>query len=78
MKRKKMRKVLVYLLMVSFCITSLIPVSGVNACTTSSKFNYKDALKDSLLFYDAQRCGKDVDENNAFNCEGLSYYRWTT
>ena len=39
----------------------------VNASSTGYKFDYNTALVDSITFYDAQKCGKDVGENNAFD-----------
>ncbi len=72
MKKTKVRKVLVYLFLIAFCVTSMLPASWASACKTSA-FDYKEALKDSILFYDAQKCGNDVAVNNVFDWRGACH-----
>lgn len=43
--------------------TSLIPAGSTFAASTN---DYSTALKDSIIFYDANKCGKDVANNNFF------------
>ncbi|WP_396136416.1 glycoside hydrolase family 9 protein [Clostridium sp. SHJSY1] len=44
--------------------TTIIPGTMVKA---SEDIDYKTALKDSIIFYDANKCGKDAGEDNYFN-----------
>ena len=53
----------VVLLSGALLTSSLIPTGSTFAATTN---DYSTALKDSIIFYDANKCGKDVANNNFF------------
>ncbi len=44
--------------------SSILPVNNI---ALAADFSYDIALKDSILFYDANKCGKDVAANNVFD-----------
>jgi hypothetical protein len=50
--------------------TAIVPGSSASA---SEDIDYKTALKDSIIFYDSNKCGKDAGENNAFNWRGACH-----
>ncbi len=58
-----MRKILSYLLMVSILISFLIP----SASFAAGSVDYATAFKDSILFFDANKCGNDVAVDNFFS-----------
>lgn len=61
-RRKKSHIAIVMAL--GMLLTTTMPAGNVYA---SEKFDYKLALKDSVIFYDANKCGKDVAINNEFD-----------
>lgn len=61
-KRKKMFIAKFILCMMLF--STIIPNYKAYA---SENINYKKALKDAVIFYDANKCGKDVCNNNEFD-----------
>ena len=67
MFKKYAKKIGVVLVAVSVCISSLLSV-GVFA--KESSIDYSLALSKSILFYDANKCGKDVDKDNVFDWRG--------
>lgn len=50
--------------------TSLLPAGSIFA---ASNPDYSTALKDSIIFYDANKCGKDVAKNNYFDWRGACH-----
>ncbi len=62
-----MKKVCILFLIVAvICTGAIVPVANVSAATISSS-DYALAFKDSLWFYDANKCGKDVAQDNVFS-----------
>ncbi|OPZ88925.1 MAG: Endoglucanase 1 precursor [Firmicutes bacterium ADurb.Bin419] len=62
-----MKKVGSIFLAVALSLTTAItPVLNVSAASISSS-SYPEALKDSIWFYDANKCGKDVAADNVFS-----------
>ena len=59
---KRISKVCAMALSASMIMSAM---TGITADAAS--FNYGEALKDSVTFYDANKCGKDAGENNAFS-----------
>ena len=46
---------------------SMIMSAMTGITVDAASFNYGEALKDGVTFYDANKCGKDAGENNAFS-----------
>lgn len=59
-----MRKILSYLLTVSILTSFLVPAISSSA---AGSFDYATVFKYSILFYDANKCGKDVAVDNYFS-----------
>jgi len=66
MRLQSVKKLGVFFLSATILSTSFV---GSNACP-KNVLNYKTALKDSILFYDANKCGSEVDKNNVFDWRG--------
>lgn len=60
--RNKKRLALVALTTMIF-LTSITPARKIKA---DENLDYSTALKDSIIFYDANKCGKDAGVNNYF------------
>lgn len=60
-------KILASLLSVAVGLSIALPATGAYAFT---KDQYKEALKGSVDFYDANKCGKEVAQNNVFSWRG--------
>jgi hypothetical protein len=62
-----MKRVCIFFLVTALLVTSLVaPTTNVSAVAISAS-DYPVALKDAILFYDANKCGKDVAADNVFN-----------
>ncbi|MFZ5986164.1 MAG: glycoside hydrolase family 9 protein [Bacillota bacterium] len=59
-----MRKIIALILVVSIMAVCAMPASIPLA---AENYDYSAALKNSILFYDANKCGKDVDKDNYFS-----------
>jgi hypothetical protein len=59
-----MRKILSYLLMVSILTSFFVPSMSFGA---AGSFDYSTAFRDSILFFDANKCGKDAGVDNYFS-----------
>jgi len=64
MLRKKIKSISVSLLSAAVLSTSVFSGLSVSA---AGDFDYSTALKDSIIFFDANKCGKDVTVDNAFD-----------
>ena len=60
---KRMRKQGAYFLSLT-TLLSIFAGMPLMASSTAAEFNYNDALEKSVIFYDANKCGKDVADNN--------------
>jgi endoglucanase len=52
--------------------TATVPVFNASAASVSSS-SYPEALKASIMFYDANKCGKDVANDNVFSWRGACH-----
>ncbi len=64
------KKLGVALLCGAILTTSLMPTGSILAASSA---DYSAALKDSIVFYDANKCGKDVANNNFFDWRGACH-----
>ncbi len=63
---KRIKKQGAYFLSFSMLLSALAGMPLI-ASSTAAKFDYNLALKDSVIFYDANKCGPDAADNNAFS-----------
>lgn len=62
-----MKKICILFLIVAvICTNVIVPITNVSAATISSS-DYAVAFKDSIWFYDANKCGKEVAQDNVFS-----------
>lgn len=65
MKMRSINKICASFLSTALLVTSsMMPIMGASA---AGNFDYSTALKDAIVFYDANKCGKDVKVNNVFD-----------
>ncbi|MFZ5989164.1 MAG: glycoside hydrolase family 9 protein [Bacillota bacterium] len=64
-----MKKIVVLLLVVSMLGACLVPANLAFA----ADYNYSEALTKSIVFFDANRCGKDVATGNYFSWRGACH-----
>lgn len=58
----------------AMALSSCMIISAASSMAiTADAANYELALKDSVIFYDANKCGKDAGENNAFDWRGACH-----
>jgi len=62
-----MRKIAVLLITLTFLVTTLFSMSFSSA---AASHDYATALKYSILFYDANKCGPDAAVDNVFSWRG--------
>lgn len=68
-----MKKVCSIFMAVAMSLTTAIaPTFNVSAASISSS-SYPEALKDAIWFYDANKCGKDVANDNVFSWRGACH-----
>ncbi|MBD7910151.1 glycoside hydrolase family 9 protein [Clostridium cibarium] len=67
---KKSRSYIALITALGIMATAIIPGRIARA---SEGMDYKTALKDSIIFYDANKCGKDAGENNEFDWRGACH-----
>lgn len=63
---QRMKKQGVYFLSFSMLLSAFAGMPLI-ASSTASEFDYNLALKDSVIFYDANKCGPNVADNNEFD-----------
>ncbi|MBE6050806.1 MAG: glycoside hydrolase [Clostridium sp.] len=66
-RRKK--SLLTSILAMTIGFTTIFPA----AIAKADSFDYNTAFKDSIYFYDANKCGKDAGENNYFSWRGACH-----
>ncbi|MFZ5989547.1 MAG: glycoside hydrolase family 9 protein [Bacillota bacterium] len=64
-----MKKVSIMLIIFTLLMTSVFSTMSVSA----ADFDYSTALKYSIYFYDANKCGPDVATNNVFDWRGACH-----
>ena len=69
---KKLKKVCALALSCSMII-SVMPNIGAETKVDAASIDYGLALKDGITFYDANKCGGDAGENNAFSWRGACH-----
>ena len=58
----------------AMALSSCMILSAASSLSmTAEAANYELALKDGITFYDANKCGKDAGENNAFSWRGACH-----
>lgn len=72
MKGKMISRIGAALLSCAVIATSL-PSTAVVKAVSGPGFNYGEALRDTIIFYDANKCGKDAGENNFFDWRGACH-----
>ncbi len=63
--KRGFKKIVTLSLCTALLSTSIITTSVVNV--SAAGYDYSEALKNSILFYDANKCGKDVATDNVFS-----------
>ena len=66
-RRKK--SLLTFILAMTIGFTTIFP----GAIAKADELDYATAFKDSIYFYDANKCGKDAGENNYFSWRGACH-----
>ncbi len=70
MNWKKFKRIGSVMLSTAVIAATIIPSS---IAASAASFDYSLALKDTIIFYDANKCGKDVAVNNFFSWRGACH-----